>query len=100
MRRNRNVVVGFIAAMLVALAYNCGAIAGEIVLYSFKGGGDGANPSTRLAADSEGNLYGTTGTGGTRDMGTVFKLTNRKKTVLHFFKGEPDGAGPRGDLII
>jgi hypothetical protein len=32
----------------------------ETVLYSFKGGNDGASPQGSLLADSKGNLYGTT----------------------------------------
>ncbi len=78
MRRSRNVVVCFVSAVLLALVSH-GAAAGETILYSFKGGRDGANPNSRLVTDSEGNLYGTTGTGGIRDMGTVFKLTNRRR---------------------
>jgi uncharacterized repeat protein (TIGR03803 family) len=45
------------------------------VLHSFAGGADGSNPSAGLIADASGVLYGTTGGGGTHDMGTVFKLT-------------------------
>ena len=36
----------------------------ERVLYSFKGGGDGAEPLAGLVRDAQGNLYGTTGSGG------------------------------------
>ncbi len=98
MRRSRNLVVCFVSAVLLALVSH-GAAAGETILYSFKGGRDGADPNSRLVTDSEGNLYGATGTGGIRDMGTVFKLTNRKKTVIYLFKGGSDGGAPRGDLF-
>lgn len=47
----------------------------EKVLYSFAGGADGAFPSAGLVQDSAGNLYGTTGSGGTFNFGTVFKIT-------------------------
>ncbi len=37
--------------------------------------GDGAGPGATLTLDSSGNLYGTTGGGGSSNFGTVFKLT-------------------------
>lgn len=46
----------------------------ETVLHAFKGGGDGANPAAGLIADKRGNLYGTTYGGGTKGLGTVFRL--------------------------
>ena len=47
------------------------------VLYSFKGGKDGANPlEDPLTADSAGNIYGVTQFGGPTNNGTVFKLTD------------------------
>jgi uncharacterized repeat protein (TIGR03803 family) len=79
------------------------------VLYSFKGGTDGANPFGGLLRDSGGNLYGTTiygGTGGCNDgfgdlgCGTVFKLdTSGNETVLHSFTGTPDGEYPYAGLV-
>ncbi|MGH6812047.1 MAG: choice-of-anchor tandem repeat GloVer-containing protein [Methylocella sp.] len=67
----------------------------EKVLYSFKGGSDGAQPFAGLIFDSHGALYGTTGFGGgLPDAGTVFKLTPPvppatlwTETVLHSFPG-------------
>jgi hypothetical protein len=51
----------------------------ETVLYSFKGGNDGASPQAGLIADANGALYGTTVEGGAagcfgEGCGTVFKL--------------------------
>src|SRR2546426_277689 len=52
--------------------YNYGAVfkvdtsGHQTVLYSFTGGGDGANPEAGLIQDSAGNLYGTTLNGGPR----------------------------------
>jgi uncharacterized repeat protein (TIGR03803 family) len=46
----------------------------ETVVYSFKGGGDGAGPVAGLIMDRTGALYGTTEAGGFGG-GTVFKLT-------------------------
>ena len=54
----------------------------ENVLYSFKGGQDGAYPEGSLIMDTSGALYGTATEGGTGcsfngipGCGTVFKLT-------------------------
>ncbi len=48
----------------------------ETVLHSFAGGsGDGANPTANLLQSSDGNLYGSTGAGGTSGYGTFFKVT-------------------------
>ena len=45
------------------------------LLYSFKGGTDGATPRAGLVRDSAGNLYGTTSIGGAFGKGTIFKLS-------------------------
>jgi uncharacterized repeat protein (TIGR03803 family) len=48
----------------------------ETILHTFAGGGsDGANPSANLVQGSDGNLYGSTGAGGTSGNGTFFKVT-------------------------
>jgi uncharacterized repeat protein (TIGR03803 family) len=68
------------------------------VLYSFKGGTDGASPGGTLVRDAAGNLYGATG-GGIFNFGTVFKLdTIGNETVLYSFKGGADGGFPVGGL--
>jgi hypothetical protein len=74
----------------------------ETVLYSFKGGSDGARPSG-LIADKQGALYGTAASGGSGANGMVFKLTPPAtgqtawtETVLYSFKGGSDGARPSG----
>ncbi len=51
----------------------------ETVLYSFKGGSDGANPFAKVIADASGSLYGTTWAGGGsgcngNGCGTVFSV--------------------------
>src|SRR5947207_615815 len=63
------------------------ASGGEIVLYSFAGPPDGANPvHTGLVIDKAGNLYGTTRSGDSFDNGTVLKVDNSgNETVLHRF---------------
>jgi uncharacterized repeat protein (TIGR03803 family) len=73
----------------------------ETVLHSFTGGGsDGALPYGGLFRDKAGNLYGTTESGGTANLGVVFKISPAgKETVLHTFTGatndggEPSSAG-------
>jgi len=71
----------------------------ETVLHSFSGGEDGEGTSASLALDSDGNLYGTTPSGGTNGCGIVFKLdTEGNESVLYSFSG-PDGCGPVGNLI-
>jgi uncharacterized repeat protein (TIGR03803 family) len=78
----------------------------ESVLYSFKGGSDGANPQGRLINVS-GTLYGTTYGGGatgpgcaSNGCGTVFKVTlTGVESVLHSFQGGSDGANPNAGLV-
>jgi uncharacterized repeat protein (TIGR03803 family) len=72
----------------------------ESVLYSFQSGNDGNSPTSTLAFDKAGNLYGTTSAGGNSgcDCGTVFELSSGRsgwsETILHRFGGTPDGANP------
>jgi uncharacterized repeat protein (TIGR03803 family) len=80
------------------------------VLHSFDGAPDGANPVAGLVADAEGNLYGTTETGGiygdnATTNGTVYKLVAAgggwTEAVLHSFNAsKTDGASPTGALIL
>jgi uncharacterized repeat protein (TIGR03803 family) len=75
----------------------------ESVLHSFTGS-DGATPYDALVFDAAGSLYGTTGGGGTRGSGTVFKLVPNpdgswRETVLHNFGGAQN-AVPVGGLIF
>ena len=70
----------------------------EKVLYSFKGGSDGANPFAALI-DVRGMFYGTTLHGGQSDYGTVFRITAYgTERVLHRFSGLLDGAWPYASL--
>ncbi len=84
----------------------------ETVLYSFKGGSDGASPYLgSLITDAAGNLYGTTNVGGSGPCtganqvlvgcGIVFKLDPAgNETVLHSFTGGNDGAFPYAGLVM
>jgi uncharacterized repeat protein (TIGR03803 family) len=69
----------------------------ETVLHRFTGI-DGGNSYTGLVRDAVGNFYGATLLGGSKGLGTVYKLSfssnGWKETVLHSFTGSPDGAEP------
>ena len=73
-------------------------------LYNFRGApNDGDTPVGALVADREGNLYGVTYRGGTRDMGTVFMLAApglTTRTILHNFGSPRDGAYPAMGMVI
>jgi uncharacterized repeat protein (TIGR03803 family) len=81
----------------------------ETVLYSFRGGTDGANPTGPLLRDITGNLYGVAEFGGSFDgpclftsvgCGVVFRLTPAgKEKVLYTFTGGADGSAPMAGLI-
>src|SRR3984885_3474730 len=79
----------------------------ETVLYTFTGGADGGTPYAGVIRDSAGNLYGTTGRGGTATCplnylgpagcGVVYKVdTTGQETVLYTFTGGADGGSPYG----
>lgn len=81
----------------------------ESVLYSFAGGKDGTNPTSALAFDKKGKLYGTTSTGGKLEdcypdgCGTVFMLAKSNgvwaKSTIYKFQGL-DGADPTSGSLI
>jgi uncharacterized repeat protein (TIGR03803 family) len=79
----------------------------ESVLYSFcslQNCVDGALPLGSLIFDSDGNLYGTTDSGGANASGIVFKLAPNPdgiwtESVLHSFTGGSDGRNPNAGLI-
>ena len=68
----------------------------ESVLYSFKGGSDGASPISSLVSDGVGNLYGTTSEGGAAacGCGVIFKIsrsaTGWTESVVYRFPGTPN----------
>jgi uncharacterized repeat protein (TIGR03803 family) len=72
----------------------------EEVLYTFKGGADGANPAAGLIY-VDGILYGTTQNGGNSGDGTIFSLQadGSGERVLHSFGGGGDGARPVAGLL-
>jgi hypothetical protein len=83
----------------------------EKVLHTFQQNGkDGLSPQSGVIFDKAGNLYGTTGQGGSADCGgfgcgTVFELTrsNGKWTekILHSFHNNgQDGTDPQAQLVF
>lgn len=105
MRNLRPGIVHCIALPIVALALAFTAQAQTYtysVLYSFKNNGnDPQNADAALIVDGSGNLYGTSFSGGSSNLGTVFKVTKSgKMTVLHNFQGgNSDGNGPSASLM-
>ena len=70
------------------------------VLHSLSGSTDGAQPRAPLIQATDGHFYGTTSTGGSAGLGTVFKITSGGTfTVLHHFVGGTDGARPYAPLL-
>lgn len=70
---------------------------------------EGSNPVGTLVLDNAGNLYGTTLTGGTNNVGVVFKLTPTQtppwtETLLYSFGGNakfgPNSASPVAGIIF
>jgi uncharacterized repeat protein (TIGR03803 family) len=91
-------------------AYDFGAVVkigwqgNEEVLHDFTGGSDGSTPASSLIMDANGNLFGTTYSGGSQHCfqgygcGVVYELSPGKngwtETILYRFKGGTDGAHP------
>ncbi|MFI5196989.1 MAG: choice-of-anchor tandem repeat GloVer-containing protein [Thermoanaerobaculia bacterium] len=71
--------------------------------FTFTSADDGAAPSSSLVLDGSGNLYGTTGYGGTGRRGIVFRLRTDGTgfQLLHSFGGgAADGSDPSGSLTL
>lgn len=70
-------------------------------LHSFGSGSDGSQPYGSLIQASDGNLYGTTASGGSNSLGTVFKITTTgtEAIVYSFGASGTDGTNPYGNLI-
>jgi uncharacterized repeat protein (TIGR03803 family) len=70
-------------------------------LHSFQVSTNGVSPLAPLVQGGDGNLYGTTESGGTNGgYGTVFKIsTNGALTSLYSFTGGNDGANPEAGLV-
>jgi uncharacterized repeat protein (TIGR03803 family) len=78
-------------------------------LHRFSGRDDGAEPSSGLTLDSNGSLYGTTGSGGGRGCGgrgcgIVYKFTHvgerYRESIVYRFRGGADGSTPSGGVVL
>ena len=79
----------------------------ETALYrfGFNGGPDGQQPWASLVFDASGNLYGTTGEGGSFYVGTAFELTPNgsgswTETQIYSFGNGSDGTTPVAGMIF
>lgn len=74
----------------------------ETVLHSFAGGtADGEYPLAGVVADARGNLYGSTETGGSANLGAVYRVNQTGQfTLLHSFTGSADGEFPYGGFVL
>ena len=89
-----------LAAMGISPAH--AQTATETVLHNFGSNpADGVDPMAGVIGDSDGNLYGTTTSGGTAGQGVVYKLDPAiqspggwLETVLYTFTGGTDGGDP------
>ncbi len=71
------------------------------ILYSFKGGTDGAGPYSGVISDGKGDFLGATVGGGNNGVGTVFFLDAMgKEKVFASFKTDMSGSYPYGGLTI
>ena len=101
------------AVVLLLCSTRARAQYSDTTLYSFcalSGCADGSNIGGALVADPQGNLYGTSDTGGVYDLGTIYELTPLSgggtpwtNTVLYSFcpQGPPcaDGNSPQTGVI-
>ncbi|HKF49612.1 MAG TPA: choice-of-anchor tandem repeat GloVer-containing protein [Terracidiphilus sp.] len=77
----------------------------ESTLYSFTGGADGSGPSGGLAIDANGNIFGTTFSGGSHHEGVIFELQGNgqggySERTVYTFTGGSDGSVPTAGVII
>jgi uncharacterized repeat protein (TIGR03803 family) len=69
----------------------------EAVVYSFQGGNDGWVPNAGVIQVSNGDLYGTTNSGGPYNSGILFHLTlSGAESVLYTFNSNIGGFAPGG----
>lgn len=71
-------------------------------LHFFSGSPDGQSPSASLILDTKGDVFGTTISGGTNNMGGIYEYvrTTGREKMVHSFAGGSDGAYPHAGLIV
>jgi len=67
-------------------------------LWSFTGGTSGANPYAGVITDAQGDLYGTTYSGGTNRDGTIYELSAGGTYISLFTFNGANGSNPFGGL--
>jgi uncharacterized repeat protein (TIGR03803 family) len=92
------------AGLVLALAFALAIIAGPAaqaqtfsVIYSYAGHGTSAHAIGGVTVDRRGNLYGTTGWGGSGTPGTIYEL-RRTSSGFVYSELRADGSGANGDF--
>jgi len=95
--KSLHMTIGVLA--LVAFAFAANAQTFQVVHY-FTEGADGAYPGGALIIDRAGHVYGTAGSGGMGNNGTVFELKHLGSGwtfgPIYEFRGGNDGSSPSG----
>lgn len=93
--------VQWIAPVVVSGMLVCGARAGVLQTLHFFNGTDGQYPQGTLTFGADGQLYGTTSSGGTNGNGVIFKVTtNGTFTQLFSLVANTNGSNPMGRLLL
>ncbi len=99
-------VIAVASFLMLLLASHPAQAATETILHNFTcAATDGCNPAAGVVLDSNGNLYGTTQSGGAYGDGVVFKLsTSGTLTILHSFNPGAfpytDGSDPQAGVVF
>jgi uncharacterized repeat protein (TIGR03803 family) len=76
----------------------------ETTLYTFADSADGTDPAAGPVVGTDGDLYGTTRSGGQNGHGVVYALSPQNggwsESVLYSFAGGSDGAAPAAGLLM
>jgi len=83
---------------------NSGGLWTQSVIHTFIGPSDGSGPGSPVTIDTQGNVYGTTPTGGAFGLGTLYQLRPGASgwtiRVLHTFTGGNDGGGGSAGRLL
>lgn len=99
-------IVGGALALLFTGAASPAAAATYRTIHQFRTEASGSHPVTEIVRTADGMLYGTSQGGGTKGLGTLFRLAPPQTangafgyTLLHVFAGGQDGAIPLSGLV-